>query len=44
MQMDPRGSGAMSWIFIGFVGGIMALAIGFFVPSLIPTQISAQKL
>ena len=39
-----NGKGVMAWVMTGFFGGLIALMIGFFVPSLIPTQISSQKL
>jgi hypothetical protein len=43
--MDPTtGKGFFSWALIGFIGGMVALLIGHFIPSLIPKRAAAQRL
>lgn len=45
MDMHPgRASGIIGWILTGFVGGLLALLVGHFVPSLIPSQASSTRL
>jgi hypothetical protein len=45
MHMDPgSGKGIFTWILTGFIGGLVALLIGHFIPSLIPTKAAATRL
>lgn len=45
MDMHPgRGAGILGWILTGFIGGLLALLVGHFIPSLIPTQAAQTRL
>lgn len=43
--MDPKSSkGAIMWIVTGFFAGLVALLIGYFIPSIIPAGATQTKL
>jgi hypothetical protein len=45
MDMNPgSGRGFVSWAFTGFIGGMLALLLAHFVPSIIPARVTSTKL
>ena len=45
MDMNPSdGGGVLGWIMTGFVAALLALLVGYFVPSLIPTRITKTQI
>jgi hypothetical protein len=45
MDMNPTGGkGFLTWAITGFVGAMVALLVGYFLPSVVPTKASASRL
>lgn len=45
MDMNPTsGKGFLSWAMTGFIGALVALLVGYFIPTLVPAKASASKL
>jgi hypothetical protein len=45
MDMNPTsGKGFLTWAMTGFVGALVALLVGYFVPSIVPTKATASRL
>jgi hypothetical protein len=45
MDMNPTsGKGFFTWALTGFIGAMVALLVGYFIPSIVPAKASAQRL
>jgi hypothetical protein len=45
MDMNPTtGKGFLTYAVTGFIAGLVALLVGYFVPSVIPAKASASRL
>jgi hypothetical protein len=45
MDMNPTsGKGFLTWAMTGFVGGLLALLLAHFIPSIIPARVQATRL
>ena len=45
MDMNPTsGKGFVTWAFTGFIGGLLALLLAHFIPSIIPARVTSTRL